>query len=188
MKDIKAILAEHGEGLTDDAVKAITDAVNANYKTINEYQKKTDRITQLETQNVELTEQVGNLKGDSEEVEKLRSQVESYKQADKDRKAQEEAQAKRDQFKQVFDAAVGDRTFANDLVKESVFERVYKTCSEDTGAGAKDTLEKLTNDMPGVWENPQTAPHKMPKAADISTNNNDSAAAAKKSLLSQLFQ
>lgn len=188
MKDIKAILTEHGEGLTDDAVKAITDAVNANYKTINEYQKKTDRITQLEEQNSELTEQVGNLKGDSAEVEKLRSQVETYKQAEIDRKELEDAQAKRDQFQEVFNAAVGERTFANDLVRESVFERVYKTCSEDTGAGAKETLDKLTNDMPGVWENPQTVPHKMPNAAEMSTNTDDSAAAAKKSLLSQLFQ
>lgn len=188
MKDIKAILSEHGENLTSEQVEKITEAVNSNYKTINEYQKKTERISQLETKNEELTEQVGNLKGDSEEVEKLRSQVELYMQEEKDRKEKEEAQAKRDQFKQVFDSAVGERVFANDLVRESVFDRVYKKCSEDTGAGAKETLESLTKDMPGVWENPQHAVHMMPNAADISTITNDSAAAAKKSLLSQLFK
>lgn len=188
MKDIKAILSEHGEGLTDEAVKAITDAVNANYKTINDYQKKTDRIAQLETQNSDLTEQVGNLKGDSEEVEKLRSQVETFKQAEEDRKAKEDAQAKRDQFQKVFDAAVGERTFANDLVRESVFERAYKMCSEDTGKGANEALESLTKDMPGVWENPQNAPHKMPNAADISTVKTNGEDAAKREIAHFLFR
>lgn len=188
MKDIKAILSEHGEGLTDEQAKAIADAVNANYKTINEYQKKTDRLTELEKQNATLTEQVGNLEGEGEELKKLRTQVEEFEEAEKQRKAEDEKAQKREAFKAVFDAAVGEREFANDILRESIFERVYNKCSEDTGAGAKETLDELTKDMPGVWENPQSAPHKMPNAADVTTSNDDSAAAAKRTLLSQLFK
>lgn len=186
MKDIKAILSEHGEGLTDEQVTQITEAVNANYKTINEYTKKTDRLAELEKQNEALTEQVGNLEGSGEEVEKLRSQVEQFQTAETERKEKEAEAQKREAFRAKFNEAVGDRKFANNIVEESVFERVYQKCTEDTGIGAKDTLDELTKDMTGVWENPQNTPHKMPNAAEITTNTDDDATAAKKSLLKML--
>lgn len=184
MKDIKAILSEHE--LDSSVSEAIIKAVNENYRTIDEVEKKSKRIEELTAQNEALTQQVGELEGDGEEIEKLRKQVEDFKEAEKQRKATEAENAKREAFRVMFDAAVGERKFANDLVKNSVFESVYKTCNEDAGAGAKDTLENLTKDMPGVWENPQNAPHKMPNAADLS-NSSSGTEAAKRGFARSLF-
>lgn len=184
MKDIKAILSEHE--LDSSVSEAIIKAVNENYRTIDEMEKKAKRIDDLTAQNKALTEQVGELQGDGEEVEKLRKQVADFQEAEEQRKATEAENEKREAFRVTFDAAVGERKFANDLVRNSVFESVYSTCSEDAGAGAKDTLEALTKDMPGVWENPQNAPHNMPNAADLSTQSSGTDA-TKRSFARSLF-
>lgn len=180
MKDIKAILSEYefDEGVSE----AIIKAVNENYKTVEEMEKKNKRIEELTAQNQTLTEQVGNLEGNGEELEKLRNQVQEFNEAEEKRQAAEAESAKREAFRATFDAAVGERKFANDLMRNSVFESVYKTCNEDAGAGAKDALEALTKDMPGVWENPQTAPHNMPNGGDLSQMKKDSVDTARKTI------
>lgn len=180
MKDIKAILSEHE--LDSSVSESIIKAVNENYRTIDEMEKKAKRIDDLTAQNKALTEQVGELQGDGEEVEKLRKQVADFQEAENQRKATEAENEKREAFRVTFDAAVGERKFANDLVRSSVFESVYKTCSEDAGAGAKDTLEALTKDMPGVWENPQTSPHNMPNGGDLSQGKQESVDTARKTI------
>lgn len=186
MKDIKAILSKHGEGLTPEQVQSIIDAVNENYRTVEEVNKKTERIEELTNQNEALTTQVANLEGDGEELEKLRAQIETFNAAEEERKAKEAENEKREAFRATFDAAVGERKFANDLMRETIFEKVYATCAADTGAGAKDTIESLTKDMPGVWENPQQAPHTMPNAADITTSSGTEEA-TKRSFAHSLF-
>lgn len=183
MKDIKAIL--EGCEIPDEQRDTIIREVNENYKTIVEVGKKNDRIAELEEQNRALTEQVGNLEGDGEELEKLRKQVQEFTEAEDRRKADEAESAKREQFRIVFDAAIGDKEFANDLMRETVFEKVYAKCSDQTGASAKDIIEELTKDTDGIWKNPQTDVKKMP-ASDI-TGKKSNADEASKSMLHQLF-
>lgn len=184
MKDIKAILAD--VELEDDAKESIIKAVNENYKTVEEWKKKTDRISELETQNEALTEQVGNLEGDSEEVENLRKQVEDFKAAEEKRKTEETENAKRESFRTVFNAAIGDKEFANDIVRDSVFEKVYAKCSAETGVSAEDAIKALTDDADGVWKNPQQEAAKMPNPADIS-NKKSSSDDAKKTFADMIF-
>lgn len=186
MKDINKILAGYGEGLTDEQVTQIIEAVNANYKTINDYTKKTDRLAELEKQNEALTEQVGNLEGSGEEVERLRAQVEQFQTAETERKEKEAEAQKREAFRAVFDAAVGEREFANDLMRESIFERVYSSCQDNAGTGAKEKLEELTKDVSGVWKNPQQDINKMPDPADVSKKK-PSSDDAKKTFAEMLF-
>lgn len=184
MKDIKAILAEVELG--DEAKESIIKAVNENYRTIEEMDKKAKRIAELEEQNETLTEQVGNLKGDAEDVEKLREQVKTFEAAEKQRKADAEEAAKRDQFRAVFDAAIGEKEFANDVIHDAIFEKAYAKCTETTGLDAKQVIEDMTKDADGVWKNPQQEAHKMPNPADI-TNKKTSSDDAKKSFADMLF-
>lgn len=186
MKDIKAILSEHGEALTDEARQAIISAVGENYRSVEEMTKKADRIKTLEEQNESLTEQVGKLEGDGEELEALRKQVEDFKAAEKTRKDAEKEQTKRNDFRTVFDAAVGENEFANDLIRETVFEKVYAQCSAKTGADAKSILDDTVRDMDGVFKNPQQDPRKMPSPDDISKKK-PSEDEAKKSFAEMLF-
>ncbi|MFW5677108.1 MAG: hypothetical protein ACOCNL_12725 [Acetivibrio ethanolgignens] len=55
MKNMEQILADNGIELTDEQKTAINNAVNANYKTVNDWQKQVDdakalRITLTDTQ------------------------------------------------------------------------------------------------------------------------------------------
>lgn len=186
MKDIKAILAD--VELEDDAREAIIKAVNENYRTINEINGKNERIKELEEQNKALTEQVGNLEGDGEELEKLRQQIQEFTEADKERKARAEEDAKRDQFRTVFDAAVGEREFSNDIIRDSIFEKTYEKCSSQAGINAKDVIEEMTKDADGVWKNPQSEINKMPTPEQLSAQKAKSEEAAKKEIASFLFR
>lgn len=173
MKDIKAILAEHE--LSDDARASIEKAVVENYRSIEEVEKRRARISELEAQNTELSEQVKALEGDGEQLEALRKQVADFEAAETARKEAEAEKAKRDSFRSVFDAAVGEREFANQLVADTVFERVYKACQSDAGTGAKDALEAAVKDADGIWKNPQQDPKKMPNPDDVSAGRQKTA-------------
>lgn len=168
MKDIKAIL--EGLEIPDDAKQTIVKEVGENYRTINEVNSKAERIKELEAANKDLTETITGLEGNGEELEALKSKVAEFEQAEADRKRKAEEQAKRESFRSVFDAAVGDKEFANDLIRDTVFEKVYATCSQSSGLGASDVLDKTVENMEGVWKNPQTDPKSMP-SGDVLSNN-----------------
>ena len=188
VKDIKAILSEHGEALSDDARQAIISAVGENYRSVAEMNSKADRIKALEEQNEALTEQVGKLEGDGEELETLRKQVSDFEAAEEERKAQEDEQAKRNAFRATFDNALGDNEFANDLIRDTVFEKVYAQCSATTGADAKSVLEETVKDMDGVWKNPQHDPKRMPNPEDIKAHDtSDATKRSKHALADTLF-
>lgn len=184
MKDIKAILSAFE--LSDDDREAIIKEVGENYRSIVEVDKKANRIKELEEQNAALTEQVGNLEGDGEEVEKLREQVKTFEAAEAQRKAEADEAAKRDQFRAVFDAAVGEREFSNDIIRDSIFDKAYARCTETTGLDAKKVIDDMTKDADGVWKNPQQDSRKMPNPADIS-NRKPSADEASRKMLHQIF-
>ena len=185
MKDIKAIL--EGITLTDEDREAIIREVGENYRSIVEVTKKAQRIEELETQNKALTEQVGNLEGDGEELESLRKQVSQFAEAEERRKANELEASKRNNFRVIFDAALGDRKFANEMIGETVFNRAYEECGENAAINAKDAIEKLTKDMDGIWQNPQKVKEKMPSQNDISNNKDHEARDDAKTIAGFMF-
>lgn len=181
MKDIKVILEAFE--LDDDMRESIIKEVNANYRTINEVNSKAQRISELEEQNRALTDQVGKLEGDGEELEKLRKQVQDFTDAEEQRKADEAESAKRASFRTVFDAAVGDKEFANDIVRDSIFDKVYAKCNEQVGLNAAEVIDELTKNANGIWKNPQTDIHKMPNPNDISNNKDHAKKSAERTIL-----
>lgn len=170
MKDIRAILAEHE--LDEAAAKAIEKAVGENYRTIAEVQQKADRIKDLEKTNGELSDQVKALEGDGEQLQTLRDKVAEYEQAEADRKAKADEDAKRESFRALFDAALDGREFANELMRETVFEKAYAEC-QNVGKGAAEAIEAVTKDVDGVWVNPQRDPKRMPSAKDVSSTSKE---------------
>lgn len=185
MKDIKTIL--EGFDISDDVRDSIIREVTENYRTIAEVENKTQRIADLEKQNEALTEQVGNLEGEGEELEKLRDQVREFTEAEEKRKADETERAKRDSFRVLFDAAVGEREFANDIIRDSIFDKAYSRCSENTGFDAKDAIAELTKDTEGIWRNPQNDPRKMPNPNDLSNNKDRKAENDEKTIAAFMF-
>lgn len=185
MQDITAILEEHAADLPEETRKAIASAVIKNYRTIAEVTKKDERIKELETDKNTLEKQVTELEATGEEVDELKATVEQYKAKERQRKAEAAKAEAREAFRAQFDAAVGDKKFANDLMRETVLDKVYALCGETSGLGASDALAQVTKDVDGVWQNPQTDPHRMP-AGDLSDDKN-AAATSKKEFAKRLF-
>lgn len=160
MKDIKAILETYE--IDADLQKSIEKEVLENYRTIKELEKKENRIN-------ELTEQLDNLKTEIEatkengaKIEELQGLIANYEKEEKARAEAEQEKAKRDSFREVFNAQLGERQFINDLMRDTVFEKAYSMCSENKGIGAGDAITAVTKDIEGVWVNPQHDVKKMP--------------------------
>lgn len=175
MKDIRAILNDYD--LTDEQREAIAKEVRANYKTIADWQKKADRIAELEEANAAFAEKVKALEADGEQAEALRKQVADYEAAEAARVAEaEKAKAEAD-FRKSFEEAVGNRKFANDMIAEAVFRKAYDRCKDETGFDVGKALEEAVKDADGIWVNPQRDPAKMPSFEAISSapKNNEAA-------------
>lgn len=162
MQDIKAILKEHAPDLSDEAKAAVEKAVLENYRTVNETNAKAERVKQLEAENAELTEKVESIEADSKELDELKETVAQFKEKEEQRKAEAEEAEKRETFKAAFDNALGERKFSNDLMRDTVFDKAYKLCGEDSAVGVSDAIESVTKDVDGVWSNPQQDAKKMP--------------------------
>ena len=183
--DIKEILS--GYNLTENEVDQIVKAVYGNYRSIKELEKKDQRIQ-------ELTDQVGDLSAKVDEaaeagakVDELQEVVKQFEEKEQQRRAAAEEQARRDSFAVTFNAEVGERKFANDLIRDTVFEKVYTLCQNETGTGVKDALNSVTENVVGVWISPQTDPSKMPGADFGNNNKNDNAARTKRDFARKLF-
>ena len=105
MKNIETILSEvEGIELTDEQKKSIVDAVNENYKTVNDWQKQVDKVNNLTQQ---LTTTKDELKKfDGVDADDLKNQIADLQKKLKD--ADDELQTK-----------LADRDF-NDLVKDAI--------------------------------------------------------------------
>ena len=171
MKDIRAILNDYD--LTDETRETIAKEVRANYKTIADWQKKADRIAELEEANAAFAEKVKALEADGEQAEALRKQVADYEAAEAARIAEaEKAKAEAD-FRKSFEEAVGNRKFANDMIAEAVFRKAYDRCKAETGFDVGKALEEAVKDADGIWVNPQRDPHRMPEKTQVSSTPND---------------
>lgn len=169
MKNIQTILEELQIDLSDETRDALVKSVNENYRTIAEVQAKSEKlekqaeqIEQLTAQANELAEQAQALEGSTETIENLKKQIAEYNEAEEQRTATEAENKKRADFKELFDAACDGRSFANDLIASSIFEKAYSACSSKTGANVADVLHELTDGIDGVWKNPQQAAEYMP--------------------------
>lgn len=187
MKDIKSILKEHVEGIDAEVVDKIAAEVIENYRTIDEVGKKTDRIASLEKELQERDEAIKNLDENAQELETLRDQVSKYEQAEADRIEAEQEAEKRSSFETVFNTALGERKFANSLIRETILNKAYAMCGENSAINASDAIEKLTKDEEGIWINPQTDPHSMPSDFDLGKAKDNDADTTKREFALRLF-
>lgn len=187
MENINAILTEYAPDLSDETAAKIIEAVTKNYRTIEEVTKKNDRITELETALEDRASEIKKLEGTSDEINALKDQIAAYEKAELDRAEAEAEASKRRSFEEVFNQALGDRKFANDILRESVFAKTYEMCGKTEGLGAKDALDTVTKDIPNIWVNPQNDVQFMPNGEDLATGKLNDTQSAKLSFANQLF-
>lgn len=129
MKNMEQILADNGIELTDEQKTAINNAVNENYKTVNDWQKQVDDAKALRTTLKDTQEKLKAFDGVdaaalNDEIAKLKADLEQ-KDAD-------------------YQAQIADRDF-QDLLKESIASVNGKNAKAITALLDIDTLKASKN-------------------------------------------
>ncbi|MFW5669285.1 MAG: phage scaffolding protein [Acetivibrio ethanolgignens] len=129
MKNMEQILADNGIELTDEQKTAINNAVNANYKTVNDWQKQVDDAKALR---ITLTDTQEKLKAfDGVDAAALNNEIAKLK-ADLEQKDAD------------YQAQIADRDF-QDLLKESIASVNGKNAKAITALLDIDTLKASKN-------------------------------------------
>lgn len=169
MKNVVEILTENGIELSDEQANAIDAAVRENYKTRAEFDQKMakysdaqKRIKELEGEIAKRDEAIESMSGNAEELEAYKKQVAEYQQREAEAKEKAEQAAKIDAFRPIFDEALAGREFANDIMKDSIFDKAFAGCANTNAATCKAFIDSMTAELDGVWKNPQQDPKKMP--------------------------
>lgn len=171
MKNILTILKEQGIEVPEDKEKELMGAVAENYRTIVDYDKQKAKIDALEKTATEkdgtiddLSKQLKGAEGSAEKIEKLQKTINDYEAAETDRKKQADENKKREAFEARFNAALGERKFANSLVAESVRAKAFEVAGDHSEMDMKTVIDSLTKDADSVFVNQnKPAPEKLPK-------------------------
>ena len=147
-EEIKSILTEHGKITTTETERVKKDLTNE----INTYKAT---ITNLESQ----------VKGmpSSDDVTKLKNEIQALKDAETQRLANEKAKQEDETLTNNIVSVFGDKKFTSDYVRNGLIADIKSELkkTENAGKGIKDIFETLTKDKQGIFENPNK-PADMP--------------------------
>lgn len=169
MKNIHEILTEIGIEVPEEKKADFDKTFGENYKTIADYQKQKDKLDKatadIENANKnikELNDTIKNYEGTDDTIKTLQEKVTAYEkaeadrvQAEKDRKADEEMNAR-------IAETIGDVEFINEFTKNSIYQAIKDGVKADSTKGVKSIFEELTKDKEGIFKNPQD-PINLPK-------------------------
>lgn len=169
MTDILGILKALGIEVPEDKAEELASQVVENYRTINDYNrlraKVNDLTASLNESNAALDE-AKRVSADPDEVAKLKATIAEYQTKDEQRKKAEADSKAREQFETEFDAAVGDKQFANDIVRNAIADRAFEMKRKNPDMQTAGILAAIVGNSDGVWKNPQQDPKKMPATSD----------------------
>lgn len=170
MKNIKDIIGELEIELDEAKLGELEKAVLENYRTVAEVENKQSRISDLEGQLATANEALEAAKNadvtNADEVQSMREKIAAYEAADEERKAQTEEEKARQEFEERFRSAVGEKKFANDIVRSAVSDKAYSVAKANPDMDLSAILGGIVGDSDGVWLNPQQDPKKMPGAGE----------------------
>lgn len=170
MKNIKDITGELGIELDEAKLGELEKAVLDNYRTVAEVENKQSRISELEQQLATANEALESEKNadmtNADEVQAMREKIAAYEAADEERKAQTEEEKARQEFEERFQSAVGEKKFANDIVRSAVYDKAYAVAKANPDMDLSAILGGIVGDSDGVWLNPQQDVKKMPAASE----------------------
>lgn len=182
MKNLKTILSEHG--LEPSDFDAIEKDVLANYVTRVEFEQKTAKakdadalqakITDLEADKAAMQKTIdayGEAK--PEDIKKITDDYAALKKQMDDKTAADEAAKANQSFAEAMNEAVGDKKFANDLVKTATYAKVQELHEANPAKGLADLLEEVTKDTKGIWESDHQAANPLPKPGVGLTDTGD---------------
>lgn len=157
------ILKKHGIEVAEDKQEELKSDFFKKYKSAGEVETYKTKLAEAEAERDSYKEIAEKFDGqDPEELEGLKEELQKLKDAEEQRIKELEASEAAKGFEKLFDEAVGEKQFANPLIRTSVLEAVKKERETDQGSGIADILERVTKDQEGIFKNPNQAPNKLP--------------------------
>lgn len=157
MKDIIEILKDSGIEVEEGKQPEIRKALAENYKTINEHNKKIEKLTeQVNTANETITDLKGKLEDASKvDVKALQDKVKEFEDAEADRVKKENAQKEAEALKARFSPLKGDNKFLNEGTESWMFNEFKNALDleENKGKSDADIYAAITKDK-NIYENP----------------------------------
>lgn len=160
MKDIIDILKDSGIEVAEDKTTDLRKAVAEHYKTINEFNKKLDKLgdyeKQLSTANDTITDLKGKLQNaEKVDVEALQKQIADYEQAEQTRKQEETAAKELQALKDRFAPLKGEHKYINEYTENAMFDEFKNALrlDENKGKSDSDIYATITKDK-NIYENP----------------------------------
>lgn len=142
MKNIEAILKEAGLEVTDEQLKTINDGVKENYKTINEYQGKVDKIKSLEDSVKETQEALK--KFDGVDAEALNKQIKELNDTIEKNKADYDKQIADRDFSDIIDKAISSANGKNAKAIKALLDIETLRGSKNQQADIEKAIKDLT--------------------------------------------
>lgn len=162
MKAVAKIVEDMGLNLTAEQVKDLDQKVRENYVTRAEHEEKLTRIQALTEQVNDLNSSLESSKDADEKVRILEEQVKAFQDAEAEREAKEAEEQSLKAFADKFDAAVGERRFANQVTRDSVLKEAFGIASKNPQMEVSDILKQVVGDANDIWANPQSKPGNQP--------------------------
>lgn len=158
MKDLFTILTENEIEVPEEKKTAVKKAVEENYKTINEFNKKVEKLTTAEETIKDLNEKIGKIEADGTAIDELKQKVADYEKAENDRKDAEEKAKKTAALRGRFDGLKGDKKYLNEGTENWIFGEFEKALSDEANTGKSDSeiYEAITKDK-NIYVNPNQA-------------------------------
>ena len=157
MKDIFEILKDNGIEVEADKQADIRKAFAENFKTVNEYNKKVEKLTeQLNSANDTITDLNTKLEDANKvDVKGLQDRIKEFEDAEETRKQNEAAAKETEALKTRFSSLKGDNKFLNEGTENWIFGEFKNALEleENKGKGDAEIYAAITKDK-NIYENP----------------------------------
>ena len=157
MKDIIEILKDNGIEVEAEKQSEIRKSLAENYKTINEHNKKIEKLTeQVNTANDTISDLKTQLEDASKiDVEGMQKRLKEFEAAEETRKQNEAAQKENKALKARFSTLKGENKFLNEGTENWIFGEFKNALSLDENKGKSDAdiYAAVTKDK-NIYENP----------------------------------
>ena len=157
MKDIFEILKDNGIDVETEKQADIRKAFAENYKTVNEHNKKVEKLTeQVNTANDTIKDLNGKLEDANKvDVKALQDRIKKFEDAEAARVQKENAQKETEALKARFSPLKGENKFLNEGTENWIFGEWKNALSLDENKGKSDAdiYAAITKDK-NIYENP----------------------------------
>ena len=141
--------------LSEDKSIKLADISEGQYVDRNKHDAKVNELNDAKNTIKQLEDQLSGIESDNEEIENLRNQIETYRQADEQRQANEQAQKTENALKSRFATLKGQNEYLNEGTENWIFGEFKKALEldENKGKSDNDIYEGVIKDK-NIYVNP----------------------------------